>query len=120
LGGTTEERLEEVAELAGIAGRAELVADVAARATEPREPGERRAGRARAPPGGRTGRGARPRVRLPILPEAVVQRPLVGIRQDGVRLVHGLEPSLRLGIALVPIRVMLPRSLAKGLLDLCG
>src|SRR5262249_48867328 len=50
--------------------------------------------------------------------EPVEVSALVGIGQDGVRLVHFLEPLLGVFVAAVAIGVVLHRELAIGLLDL--
>jgi len=114
---TREERVEEVAEFTGVAGGVELVTDIATRPTEPAETGGRPAGAAR--PGTRARRRARtgPRVRLPIGAQAVVQRPLVRIGQDGVRLVDLLEPHLGRGVTTLRIGVVLAGQLPEGFLD---
>src|ERR671931_61973 len=52
--------------------------------------------------------------------EPVVLLPLLGIREQVVRTLHLLEPLLRAGIPRVPVRVVLARELAVGLLDLVG
>src|SRR5690349_4855517 len=51
-------------------------------------------------------------------PEAIVMGALVGIRQDGVRLVDFLEPLLRGLVAGILVRVILHRQLPVGLLEL--
>jgi hypothetical protein len=94
----------------------ELVADVPARPAEAGEPGERVAGTAAASACGRSGGRTSARVGLPVLAEAVIQRALVRIGQDGVGLVDRLEPLLRVGIPLVLIGVVLTRSLPNAFL----
>jgi hypothetical protein len=49
---------------------------------------------------------------------AVVAGPLLGVAEDVVGLGRLLEPRLRLGVARVPVRVVLHRQLAVGALDL--
>jgi catechol 2,3-dioxygenase-like lactoylglutathione lyase family enzyme len=98
----------------------EFVADVAARSPEPAVAGERSAGRtaARARTGSRTRPGARAGIRFPVGTQAVVERPLVRVGQDGVRLVDLLEPHLGRGVTALRIRVVFAGELAEGLLDL--
>ena len=112
-----EEHPEEVGEPPGIAARPELVAHVAA-GLRPPEAGE---ARERVP--GRTG-ARRPRppaparaYGLPVRAELVVELALLGVGQDRVGLVDVLEPLLGGLVARVPVRMVLARELAEGLLD---
>ena len=62
--------------------------------------------------------GAAVLVRLPVRPELVVQLALRRIGEDLVGLADLLEPLLGGYVALVYVRVVLPRKLAEGLLNL--
>ena len=52
------------------------------------------------------------------MPEAVVCRPLIGIRQDGVGFAALLEFLFRIGIIRIAVRMELQRHLAVGAFDL--
>ena len=100
-----EERPEEVAEPRQVLGVAPVLeADSAS---------------ARAPMGGErvAAGGASALVLVPVGAELVVQLPLLGVREDVIRLVEGLEARFRLRRILVHIRVVLARQLAEVLLD---
>ena len=113
-----EEGAEEVGEAARVAGELEADAAGSRRA--------RRSGRAEAREGAaRPERvAARPAARagvlLPVGAELVVLLPLGGVGEDLVGLVDLLEAALRLGVARVAVRVVLPGERAEGLPDLPG